>query len=217
MKIKIQTIISFYRKNMIFRANIRIYASLAINIAYAIFEAISGYVFHSAWMGTLAFYYIVLSSMRFFILRRKKQTDFRKQWKAYRTCGIVMLLLTIALAGLHILNIKRYHTIKYPGYVIYAVASYTFYITVTAVRNIIVYRKMNNPILYAGKAINLAVALISMYNLQSSMISAFGGNDEFFRITMSNSVGIGVLAIIVSASVYMIAKANKKLQTLYPI
>lgn len=106
---------------------------------------------------------------------------------------------------------------KYPGYVIYAVAIYPFYITVTAVRNSIIYRKINTPILYAGKVINLAVALISMYNLQSSTISAFGRNDEFFRITMSNSVGIGVLAIIVSASVYTIAKANKKLQSLYYI
>ena len=202
---------------MIYRANISIYASLAINIAYAIFEAISGYVLHSAWMGTLAFYYIVLSSMRFLILRRKKQTDIHKQWKTYRTCGIVILLLTIALAGLHILNIKQYHTIKYPGYVIYAVAIYTFYIMVTAVRNMVIYRKMNTPILYASKAINLAVALISMYNLQSSMISAFGGNDEFFRIAMSNSVGTGVLAIIVSTSVHMITNANKKLQSLHYI
>lgn len=174
MKETIKGAISLYHRNMIFRADIGLYFSLAINIGYAVFEAISGYVLKSAWMGTLAFYYIVLSSMRFFILRRKKQTDIRKQWEAYRICGIIMLLLTIALAGLHILNINQYHTIEYPGYVIYA------------------------------------VALISVYNLQSSMIAAFGGNDEVFRVTMSNCVGVGVVAIIVSISVHMIAKANRK-------
>ena len=165
----------------------------------------------SEWMGTLVFYYIVLSSVRFFILRRKKQTDIHEQWKSYHTCGIIMLLLTIALAGLHILNINQYHTIEYPGYVIYAVAAYTFYIVVIAIRNIIIYRKTNNPLLSASKALNLAVALISVYNLQSSMIAAFGGDDETFRVTMSNCVGVGVVVIIVSTSVHMIAKTNKKL------
>lgn len=211
MKEKIKEAISLYRRDMIFRANVGLYLSLAINMGYAVFEAISGFVLRSAWMGTLAFYYIVLSSLRFFILRRKKQIDICEQWKAFRSCGIIMLLLTIALAGLHILNINQYHTIVYPGYVIYAVATYTFYIIVMAIRNIIVYRKTNNPLLSASKAINLAVALISVYNLQSSMIAAFGGNDEVFRVRMSNCVGVGVVVIIVSISVHMIAKANKKL------
>lgn len=208
---KVRSAISTWRTDAIFRANASIYASLAIIIGYAIFEAISGYVLKSEWMGTLAFYYIVLSSMRFFILRRINQTGSDEQWRAYRTCGLVMFLLTIALAGLHILNIRQYHTIEYPGYVIYAVAVHTFYMAVSAIRYMIVYRGTTVPLLAASRAINLAVASISMYNLQSAMISAFGENDELFRVTMSNCACVGVIALIAAMSVHMIAKANRRL------
>lgn len=214
MKEAVKNVVSTYRKDRIFKANVSLYTSLGINLVYAVFEAINGFVLSSAWMGTLAFYYIVLSVLRFHLIRRKKRTDIKKRWKAYRTCGIVMLFLTIAIAGIHILNITQYYTITYPWYFIYVVALYTFYTAISAVRNIIVYRKVNNPVLSASKAVNLAVAAVSVYNLQSAMISAFGENDESFRVIMSNCVGVGVLVIIVGMAAFMIKKSSGKLSAL---
>ena len=212
MKEYAKTIIANYRKDKRFRGELMLYINFAINAGYAVFEAICGIILHSAWMGTLAFYYIVLSSMRLYILRRHKQESERERLKAYRSCAVLLLLLTVAIAGIHILTMARYYSVKYKGYMIYAVATYTFYSAISAIRNVVVYRKINDPILSASKAINLAVAAISMYNLQAAMITAFGDEDEAFRVTMGSCVGIGVLLIIISISIYMITKANKKLQ-----
>ncbi|MCM1496437.1 MAG: hypothetical protein NC089_11645 [Bacteroides sp.] len=212
MKERTKIIVTNYRKDKYFRGEIMLYINFAVNAGYAVFEAICGILLHSAWMGTLAFYYITLSSMRLYILRRHKQETERERLKAYRTCAVLLLLLTVAIAGIHILTMTRYYSVEYKGYMIYAVSTYTFYITISAIRNVIIYRKINDPILSASKAINLVAASISMYNLQAAMITAFGDGDEVFRITMGSCVGIGVLLIIISMSIYMIVKANKKLQ-----
>lgn len=54
----------------------------------------------------------------------------------------------------------------------------------------------------------LAVAAISIYSLQSAMISTFGDSEEF-RIIMGNCVGAGVFVLISAISVFMIVKGTK--------
>ena len=103
------------------------------------------------------------------------------------------------------------HIITYPGYMIYAMATYTFYTVITATRNVVIYRKNNDPILSASKALTLAVASISIYSLQSAMISAFGDSEEF-RIVMGNCVGVGVFILISAISVFMIVKGTKTIR-----
>lgn len=211
MKERAKIIATNYHKNEYFRGEIMLYINFAVNAGYAVFESICGILLHSVWMGTLAFYYITLSSMRFYIIRRHKQESEQERLKAYRTCAVLLLLLTVAITGIHILTMTRYYSVEYKGYMIYAVSTYTFYITISAIRNVVIYRKINDPILSASKAINLVVAVISMYNLQAAMITAFGDGNESFRVTMGSCVGIGVFLIIISISLYMVVKANKKI------
>lgn len=200
-----------WRGDMRFRAEVMLYVSLAVNAAYAVFEAICGVLLSSAWMGTLAFYYILLSLLRFLILRGYRKTGSRRHgWRVYRLCGLVMLALTLALAGMHILTFRRAHTIVYPGYLIYAVALYTFYAVFCAVRNVVVYRKMNDPILFAGKALNLAVAAVSVYSLQSAMVAAFSRPD-YPREVMDVCTAAGVFLVILTISAVMVRRANRAL------
>ncbi|MCI8387558.1 MAG: hypothetical protein HFE63_03720 [Clostridiales bacterium] len=213
MKAKVREIITAYRKDRRFSAEIMLYINLGINFVYAVFEALCGYFQRSAWNGTLAFYYIILSGIRFSLLKGHKYDDRLRRWKTYRSCGVVILVLTIVLAGIHTLTISKAHTIIYHEYMIYAIAAYTFYAAYSAIYNVIVYSKINEPIFSASKALNLAVAAISMYNLQSAMVTAFG-NDEDFRITVGNCVGVGVLAVIVWISVTMILKAKNSIKRL---
>lgn len=212
MKInKPKEILAKSKEDKYYRAINMLYVSLAVNIVYAIFEALCGYIFKSEWMGTLAFYYIVLSVIRFNLLKGNRREDKRLQWRKYRFCAIVMLLLTVVLFGIHLLTLYWGHSITYKWYMIYAVAAYTFYIVINAVRNIFIYRKVNNPIISASKALNFAVAAISLYSLQSAMITAFG-NSESFKKIMGNCVGIGVFIIIICVSLTMMKKANKELR-----
>ncbi len=214
MKDRVKETVAAWRRDMRFRAEMMLYINLAVNIVFAVFEAVCGFLLHSPWMGNLAFYYIVLSLLRFLILRSyRKDSSSRHRWRVYRLCGLVMLTLTVVLAGMHILTARQIHAIVYFGYMIYAVALYTFYTVFCAVRNVIVYRKMDDPILSAAKAINLAVAAVSVYSLQSAMVTAFGKpGEEQFRVIMGNCTAAGVFLIIIAIGVAMVRRANRALR-----
>lgn len=211
MRYQLKTVVAKYRRGLRFRYEALLYINLTVNIGYALFSSIRGIVMHSIWLGTLAFYYIILSIIRFTLMHGYKQDDNKKRWKKYRISAIIMMILTFVLIGIHCITIYMNYTITYPGYMIYAMATYTFYAVISAIRNIIICRKYNNPILSASVALNLAVAAISVYSLQSAMISAFGNNRNF-KIIMGNCVGTAVFMIIVSISVTMVVKSTKKLK-----
>ena len=53
--------------------------------------------------------------------------------------------------------------------------------------------------------------MISMISLEVAMVSEFGTNDSEFKIIMTSIMGFVVCLINTSMSIYMIVKANKKL------
>ncbi len=199
------------RKDARARDRATLYVSLAVGCGYACLNAVGGVMLRSPWLGTLAFYYIMLSLLRFNLTRGYKQDSRADKWKRYRLTAVLMLLLTVALFGIFCMTIYSGHIIAYPGYLIYGVAAYTFYAVISAVRNVIVCRRYDDPVLSASKALKLAAAVISVYSLQSALISAFG-DDEAFRAAMGKWVGGGAFLVIAGVSVYMIVKSSLALR-----
>lgn len=103
---------------------------------------------------------------------------------------------------------------EYPGYVIYLSAMYAFYSFISAVWNLVKYRKVGNPILSASKAISFAGALMSVLALQTAMITRFGEGDEKFRMEMNIITGAFVLGITLFMAVYLIVHGQKILNRL---
>ena len=103
--------------------------------------------------------------------------------------------------------------LPYAGSLIYAMALYTFYVTIMAVVNLVRYRKYQSPAMSAAKAINLAAALVSMLSLETAMLAQFGGG-ETFRQLMTASTGGSVCVIVVGMGVYMTVHASKQLKKL---
>ena len=118
-----------------------------------------------------------------------------------------------ALAGIVAFIVYQNKGYDYPGILIYAMAAYTFYITITAVINLVKFRKHGSPILSAAKAINLVAAMVSMLSLTTAMLSQFGGkNDADFRRIMTGAVGGGVCIIVLGMAVFMIVRSTKKIK-----
>ena len=113
-----------------------------------------------------------------------------------------------------ILIIRQNQKITYAGFIIYIVALYDFYLIISAVINVIKYRKNHSPLLAATKCINLTVAMISMISLEVAMVSQFGSNDSEFKMIMTSIMGFVVCIINTFMSIYMIVKANKKLKNI---
>lgn len=155
--------------------------------------------------------------MRFLLVRHAHRHHFGKdkaaEWKRFRLCGIILVMMNVALAGVVILVVHQNGSFHYAGSLIYAMALYTFYVTIMAVVNLVRYRKYQSPAMSAAKAINLAAALVSMLSLETAMLAQFGGG-ETFRQLMTASTGGSVCVIVVGMGVYMTVHASKQLKKL---
>lgn len=207
-----------YLTDVAFRAEVSLYPSLVINMLYAAVKMVSGILYSSVWFITLAAYYILLAIMRFVLLtsarKRRVSSSIAVELRRYRVCGILLAVMTLALSGMVLFIVRQDGSYSYPGVLIYAMAMYAFYAVITAVVNIIKFRKHGSPLLSAAKAINLTAALVSMLALETAMLSQFGSKDDhLFRQVMTASSGGVVCVFVLGMAVYMIVHATKQLKT----
>lgn len=202
-----------------FRTKLSLYTGVMINSLYIALNLVSGIRYRSFWFGSLAVYYIMLASMRFLLLRHaNKDTigkDIIKELRRYRLCGIVLLLMNNALAGIVILVVCDNNGFEYQGLLIYVMAMYVFYITITSIVNLVKYRKYGSPVMSAAKVLNLTAALVSMLSLETAMLTQFdSGNDPVLRQIMTGISGFAVCLIVLGMAVIMIVRSTKQLKQL---
>ena len=202
------------------RVNVSLYGSLAWNALYGIFQLWLGFYHRTFWFCSLGAYYICLGAMRFFLARHttnfapgeRMQTELKK----YRACGIIFLVMNLALALIIFFMVYWNRTFEHHMITAIAMAAYTFTALTTAIINVIKYRKYNSPVFSASKAISLAAALVSMLTLESTMLTTFG--DGTMTTTaqkwMLGATGGAISVLIVSTAIYMIAVGTKKLKQL---
>ena len=202
-----------------FRTEISLYQGLFINLLYIAMKLFSGIYYRSVWFISLAVYYMLLAVMRLLLLRRgKRKTDktpMEIEIHRYRLCGMMLLIMNQALAGIVIFMVHQNKGFDYPGVLIYAMACYSFYSIITAVIKLVKFRKHGSPILSAAKAINLVAAMVSILSLETAMLAQFGGNDDpFFRKAMTAATGGGVCTIVICMAIFMIWKSAKQMKKL---
>lgn len=132
--------------------------------------------------------------------------------RRYRACGVSLLVMNQALAGIVIFMVHQNKGFEYSGFLIYGMAVYAFYSVITAVINLIKFRKHGSPVLSAAKVINLVSAMVSILSLETAMLAQFGGDDEKFRAVMTGATGGGVCTIVIGMAIYMIVKSSKNLK-----
>ena len=202
----------------IFRSEITLHGGLLVNLLYAVMNLFSGIRYRSPWFVALAFYYALLSAMRAvlvrYVHRKSVGQDIPAEFRRYRSCGIILLLMNQALVGIIIYMVTQNRGFSYPGIMIYAMAMYTFYITISAIINVIRYRSHGSPVMSAAKAISLTAALVSMLSLETAMLAQFGSDEtEFRRIMLGVSGGV-VCAFVLAMAIYMIVRSTKQLKKL---
>lgn len=202
------------------RAKVSLYASCGINVVYAVFKFCAGTYYRSVWLGAMAVYYLILSLMRFALIKRYrynlKYEDEREQrlfgLKSYRFCGILMFLLNVAVTGLVIQLIWKNESYEYPGTLIYAFAGYAFYCIGIAIRNMAKHRKLEQPVLAAAKMLSFACALMAILATQTAMLTQFGDGQEQFAQIMNAMTGSAVCLLIFGLAVWMVRRANKEIK-----
>ncbi len=238
---KIKTIISYRIKNnpivdrinshpignlllndLVFKGSVSLYQGLLVNLFYAGFKFVTSLIYGSVWLGAIAVYYVMLCILRLHLIVSSRKTarldNGRKklthEFRSYRSTGFLMFLLNAAMGGMVVQMIWKNEGYEYPGYVIYFSAMYTFYAFISAIMNLVKFRRAGSPILSASKAISFAGALMSVLALQTAMISRFGEGDERFRMEMNSITGSFVLGITLFMAVYLIVRGQRVLHKL---
>jgi hypothetical protein len=96
-------VIRRYFTDITFNMHVSLYRSLALNVLYAIMKFAFSVYYRSVWFGTLAIYYLLLAVTRFALLHYASRNTFgenmKSEWKRYRLCGVILLLMNLALTG----------------------------------------------------------------------------------------------------------------------
>lgn len=200
-----------------FRTEISLYMGFFINLLYIVMKMASGIYYHSVWFISVAVYYILLAFMRFLLFRRGKAGTtgnyLEAELKRYRMCGILLLIMNQALAGIVVFMVHQNKSYDYPGYLIYAMAAYSFYCVILASINIVKFRRHGSPVLSAAKVISLVSAMVSILSLETAMVTRFGDKDDFvFRQVMTGATGGGVCTLVLGIAVFMIVKSSLHLK-----
>lgn len=208
-----------YRTDIPFRMQVSLNLSLGSNLLYACIKLGYGIHYQSTWFICLSIYYGTLALMRFVLLRyghrRGFGQDVPRELKQYRLCGGILVAMHLALAGIVFLVVHQEQGFTYPGYFIYVMAIYAFYNVITAVIDIVRYRKYHSPVMSAAKIVKLAAAMVSILSLETAMLAQFGSQEDVqFRKMMSSLTGAGVCLGVLALAVGMLVSANRQLRQL---
>ena len=176
-------------------------SSLVFNIAFAIYHLALGLVTSSWWLLALGSYYLVLSVVRFVVLRSKSGECFIAKFT-----GWMLILLSVPLAVTVILSVVRDRGHERHMIVMIAMAAYAFTkITLTTIK-LIKARRSTSATLIALRNISFADALVSIFALQRSMLVSFEGMSDTEIIIMNASLGSAVCVICLLLGLMLVLK-----------
>lgn len=196
--------------------------SLPVNGALALSKIAAGWRCSSAWLAALGGYYLVLCITRTMLLCQSRaaaalpdpRDRLRREWQAYRLCGWMLVVLSVALQGVALQIVQQGQGFVYGGYGIYAVALYDFYCLTAALLFLIRSRKRHTPVVRALRYVSLAVSLVSMLSLQTAMFAAFGQDmPPAVRRQMNLVTGTAVCLLLAVLGLGMAMAARRALRT----
>ena len=192
----------------------RLYREQFINFGYGIFKIGSGIVYGSAWIGSDGIYNLTLSLIQLFqILRRKKPGTLTEQWRSYRFCGGLILVLHLTLTGI-VFQMVNWNRVEEQGPItVIATAAFAFYKFASSFIKIAKDRKHEHPVDSAVRMLNLAQAIFAMFSLQAGLLHTFG-TGEGWEHWLNLGTGCTVCLLIVSIGIYMVRRGNREIRTL---
>ena len=207
---KVETLL----KNKGLHFELELYIEQFINFAYGIFKIASGVIVGSAWIGADGIYNFVQALIQLFqILRRKRAGTILKQWKSYRFCGWLVLLMHLTLTGI-VFQMVNWNRVEESGEImIIATAAFAFYKFISSFVELAQDRKHTQPIDSSVRMLELTQAIFAIFSLQAGLLHTFGTGESWEHWL---NLGTGCVAcLLVSATgVYMICRGSREIKKL---
>ena len=201
-------------KNEELHFKLGLYFEQFINFAYGIFKITSGVIWGSAWIGCDGIYNMVQALIQLFqILRRKVTGTLEQQWKSYRLCGVLVLLMHLSLTGI-VFQMVNWNRAEEQGEIlVITTAFFAFYKITTSFISIVKDRKHQHPVDSSIRMLNLAQAIFAIFSLQASMFHTFGTGEGWEHL-LNLITGCAVCLLVVSIGIYMIRRGSREIKKL---
>ena len=205
--------IEYLLKNKKARTEIMLRLGLIINVGYAGYNLVTGFLYRSVWFGAVAVYYVMLCTIKFFLLRRGFETK-RSRLRALRDMRIsgsmlIILNLTISMLIYRMIATDSVHL--YGGSVITMAAGYTVFRIVAVIVDWWSTRGSFDPILFTAKGLSFSVALMSLFSLQTSLLDRFMAS-SILRQGLNTLSGSAVTVTVLVIGIRTVMRANKELK-----
>lgn len=202
----------------LYRTELLLYPCFLLNFLYAAMQMVLGICFRSVWFGALSVYHAMLAVMRVHLARPMHANDEMEAYcielKRYRFCGIVLLCMTPVLAGIRILVVRKHVTARYPGFTIVIMAVYTAFHTISALYNLLKFRKYQHPAMSAAKVVCLTSAMMSGLSLTTAIVARIGdAMPNVLRQVILISASSGISLAVLGMAVFMIVHAAKQFKS----
>lgn len=195
--------------------------SFVLSILFGAFNLFLSIKFHSIWYGALSAFYVFLAFLRGGILlyHKNKNNAYGKkesalmQAKAYRNCGIILLVLNLALSSAIAQMIFDDMFFMYYGWTIYAFAAYAFYKIAMSIINVFKARNHSDMTVLAVRNVNLIDATVSILALQTALLHTFV-TDQTDVSLFNTLTGCAVTIVTITIGILMIIKATKVIKNI---
>ncbi len=193
-----------------YRSVLLAFAGVFINIIFAFFNGIAGWMSRSAWFGTLCAYYMILGIMRAYWISRNaekvrtskgRRNRIISERKLQMYYGILFVFLAVVLCGAVILLVSLEGGKSYPGWTIYAAAMYSFTKVILAVCNVVKARRKREQEWIIIRDIGLVDAAMSILTLQTAMFASFSVDEKELTIMMNGITGTVVSLLILGIGI----------------
>lgn len=169
-----------------------------MNLIYIAENMASAIIYRSSWSATVAVYYALFIVTRIYILSgREFEAGVKDESsRVYKICfrvGLFLLLLDLSCAGMMFYTVRFGRVIYYSGYMLLGFLIYTVYSLTNSLVGLVKSEKNKSPLTYAARNMTLAASLMSVYNLQYSVLITLGAGSYFIEV--ANYIG-GVLIFL---------------------
>lgn len=180
------------------------------NVIFAIINGAAGLYAGSAWFGSLSAYYLLLGILRFGAVRQAekikripdRELQMAKETAVSRKSSALFPVMAVVLAGMVILLQKEEGGKTYPGFLIYAAAAYAFYRIIMSVVQMVKAKKEKSPLLMTVRKIGYIDACVSVFTLQTAMLTAFGTGEKYLEKRMNGLTGSVICVMVLGMGIH---------------
>ena len=202
--------------------------NLIVNIGYVVFNGVIGIVSKSLWYGSLAAYYLILTILRGVIVayhgtnllsKAKREygyvdmSDKQAELRIYRLCGILLIILPIALSFVILDMVQSGSAFVKWGWTVYGFAAFAVYKIIASIVQIARARKKSEDYtVYGLRNVGFAAALVTVLAMQTALLHSFGNAGSINSAVANATTGAVVCLVTAVLGIQMIIKSTKTIK-----